>query len=351
MFGGKKPRVINVDGKDVVLQPKPGIGSKLFSSQPNSDAQAQAVPSPQPQSQPQPQFQIPQQPKPAPKFTAAQRPGRWHLFVESIGAKQKGLEEALREQGVKGTLYSFVQRMIIAAMMIGVVLGITFFVLFTHLHVALPAAVILAVLIGFMVFYFGMNAFMSFPKHKGKKNAKGVERDILFAARDMIIALRSGMPLFNTLVSVSTGYGDASREFQKVVERVQLGMPLESAIDQTIAESKSESFRRLMLQASVSIKAGGDTVTALQSVIDQLSQERVIEIRRYGQRLNAIAMFYMLFGVILPSMGIAVVTILTTFIALFTVTPQLLEAGLVGILFLQIVFLQMIRGSRPSFST
>ena len=62
-------------------------------------------------------------------------------------------------------------------------------------------------------------------------------------------------------------------------------------------------------------------------------------------------MFYMLFGVILPSMGIAVVTILTTFIALFTVTPQLLEAGLIGIGFLQIVFLQMIRGSRPSFST
>ncbi len=345
MLGKKKPKTINVNGQDITLQPKPGIGSKLFQQGPQ-----QSVNPPQASDQ-IPQYGAGINPMQQNRQAPQKKPNRWHLFVEGIGAKHKGLEQTLREQGIKGTLYSFVQRMIIAAMMIGIVLGITFLVLFIHLGLTLPAAVILAALLGFMVFYMGMNMFLNFPKHKTQKNAKGVERDILFAARDMIIALRSGMPLFNTLVSVSSGYGDASREFQKVVEKVQLGMPLEEAIDRTIADSKSDSFRRIMLQASVSIKSGGDVVSALQSVIDQLSEERVIEIRRYGQRLNAIAMFYMLFGVILPSMGIAVVTILTTFIALFTVTPQLLEAGLIGIGFLQIVFLQMIRGSRPSFST
>ncbi|MGC9190971.1 MAG: type II secretion system F family protein, partial [Candidatus Micrarchaeia archaeon] len=144
--------------------------------------------------------------------------------------------------------------------------------------------------------------------------------------------------------------GAASKEFGRIVERVQLGMPLEDAIDETVAETKSLSFRRIMLQASVSIRAGADVVSALQSVIDQISQERIIELRRYGQRLNAIAMFYMLFGIILPSMGIAVVTILTTFIALFTVTTSLLAFVLVGLVFLQIVFLMMIRSSRPVFS-
>ena len=70
----------------------------------------------------------------------------------------------------------------------------------------------------------------------------------------------------------------------------------------------------------------------------------------YGQRLNAIAMFYMLFGIIMPSMGIAVLTILTTFIAVFTVNTTILEASLVGMIFLQIIFLKMITGSRPVFS-
>ncbi|EQD29158.1 Type II secretion system F domain protein, partial [mine drainage metagenome] len=150
-------------------------------------------------------------------------------------------------------------------------------------------------------------------------NAKIIERDIIFAARDLIISLRSGMPLFNALTSVSTGYGEASKEFAKVVQKVQLGTPLVDAIDQTIEETKSSSFKRIMLQASVSIKSGADVVGALQSIIDQLAEERTIEMRRYGQKLNAIAMFYMLFGIILPSMGIAVVTILTTFISIFTV--------------------------------
>jgi pilus assembly protein TadC len=345
MLGKKKPKIVSVDGKDIELQPKPGIGSKLFQSQPQQQPRQPLS------SQQMPQYGSGINPISQARAGPQKRPGRWHLFIEGIGAKHKGLEQTLKDQGIKGTLYSFVERMIIAAMAIGFVLGITFFVLFLHLGLLAPEAAVIAILLGFVVFYMGMNMFLNFPKHKTKKNAKGVEKDILFAARDMIIALRSGMPLFNTLVSISSGYGDASREFQKVVERVQLGMPLEEAIDQTIAESKSDSFKRIMLQASVSIKSGGDVVSAIQSVIDQLSEERVIELRRYGQRLNAIAMFYMLFGVILPSMGIAVVTILTTFIALFTVTPQLLEAGLIAIGFLQIVFLQMIRGSRPSFST
>ena len=61
-------------------------------------------------------------------------------------------------------------------------------------------------------------------------------------------------------------------------------------------------------------------------------------------------MFYMLFGIIMPSMGVAVLSILTTFIALFSVTTVLLEFVLVGVFFLQVVFLQMIRNSKPIFT-
>jgi flagellar protein FlaJ len=209
---------------------------------------------------------------------------------------------------------------------------------------------VFGVLLGVVIFYMAFQMFLNYPTQKGRGSSKIIERDILFAARDMIISLRSGMPLFNAITSISSGYGEASKEFAKIIERVQLGIPLEDAIDQTVSQSKSTSFRRIMLQAAVSVRAGADVVAALQSVIDQLSQERIIELRRYGQRLNAIAMFYMLFGIILPSMGIAVVTILTTFIAVFTVNTTVLEFALVGIIFLQIVFLMMITSSRPVFS-
>lgn len=280
----------------------------------------------------------------------SRKSGGLKTYLEGIGAKKKGLEFALKEQGVKTTLYEFVRNMLIASAALGIILGITFVLLFQHINLAVEQSIVLGGLLGFVCFYMGFQTFLNFPMQKSKSTSKNIERDILFAARDMIISLRSGMPLFNAITSISTGYGDASKEFAKIVERVQLGTPLEDAIDQTVSESKSKSFRKIMLQAAVSIRAGADVVTALQSVIDQLSQERIIELRRYGQRLNAIAMFYMLFGIILPSMGIAVITILTTFIAIFTVNTTVLEFALVGIIFLQIVFLELITSSRPVFT-
>jgi archaeal flagellar protein FlaJ len=271
-------------------------------------------------------------------------------YLRKTSAKQKGLANALREEGMKTEVYDFVRRMFIASVILSIVLTITIFILFTVIGLSTIECVILALVMGAAIFQTAFRTFLQYPFSKSKSTSKNVERDILFAARDLIISLRSGMPLFNAITSVSQGYGDASKEFAKIVDRVQLGMPLEEAIDDTIATTKSPSFRRIMLQASVSIKAGADVVGALQSIIDQLSQERIIELRSYGQKLNAIAMFYMLFGVILPSMGIAVITILTTFIALFTVDTTVFEFVLIGILALQIIFLKLITASRPVFT-
>lgn len=363
----KKKKVIDVEGKKIELQPKPTALGGFFGKKPAA-TQTQNKPStPQQITQPAPQQQTtamrdqtmqqsvpqPRMQKAAPGKPAGQsmkRPSGIKMYLEGVGAKKKGLEIALREQGVKTSLYEFVRNMLIASAALGLVLGITMIILFMHIGLALTQSVLLGGLLGFVIFYMAFQTFLNFPTQKGKAGSKNIERDILFAARDMIISLRSGMPLFNAITSISTGYGDASKEFAKIVERVQLGTPLEDAIDQTVSESRSVSFRRIMLQAAVSIRAGADVVSALQSVIDQLSQERIIELRRYGQRLNAIAMFYMLFGIILPSMGIAVVTILTTFIAIFSVDITVLEFALVGIIFLQIVFLELITSSRPVFS-
>ncbi len=283
-------------------------------------------------------------------YTEAKSRNPIENYINQVLAKEKGLDAALREQNINATPAQFVKRMMVAAALLSSVIAVALIAIFLSLGLPTIEGIVVGFIMAYGIFQQALQAFLKFPSRKKTSSAKNIERDILFACRDLIISLRSGMPLFNALTSVSTGYGDASKEFAKIVDRVQLGMPLEEAIDSTIAQTKSPSFRKVMLQASVSIKAGADVVESLQSVIDQLSQERTIELRAYGQKLNALAMFYMLFGVIMPSMGIAVITILTTFIALFQVNAGVLEFVLVGILFLQIVFLQMIRASRPVFT-
>ena len=290
------------------------------------------------------------QEKPHVSIGPKNREGFFRGYVKKIEVKHRNLEEALREQNMKGTLRNFIKRMILSSVIVSIIIAIIIIILFIKIGENVGISFLIGGGIGYVIYKMSLNAFLDYPLRKGKSEVKGVERDILFAARDMVISLRSGMPLFNAIASVSTGYGEASKEFKKIVERAQLGTPLEEALDVALSESKSPSFRRFMIQASSSLRAGSDVVSALQTILEDLSQERIIELRRYGQKLNAIAMFYMLFGVILPSMGLAVATILTTFISIIQITPQILYGALIGIFFLQIIFLKMITASRPVFS-
>ncbi len=274
------------------------------------------------------------------------KPTALQMYLAGVVQKHKGLEGALRAQNIKESPLEFVRKMFIYSAVISIV--ITILVSIVLLEFGLTP--ILGPILGIACYVALFNKFIRYPIDKSVVVGKEIEKDILFAARDLVISMRSGMPLYNAITAVSTGYGAASLEFAKVVELVQLGSPIEQALDEVSTQSKSKTFKRIMLQATVSLKAGADVVGALQGVVDEVMQERVIELRRYGQRLNALAMFYMLFGVIFPSMGIAIAAILTTFIALFTIDGNTLIFAAIGIFFLQIIFLNIMRSSRPAFA-
>ncbi len=270
-------------------------------------------------------------------------------YANKVATSRKNLEMELREVGIKKSPADFVKGMMAYAIVIALVVAATLGVLFNFLHTQLVITVLLAGVSGLAFYMVAFNKFMMYPAQRSKVLGKQVERDILFAARDMVIAMRSGMPLYNAITAVSTGYGAASRQFGKIIELVQLGMPIGQAMDDVSSKSESRTFKMLMLQASVSIEAGVDVADTLQEVVDQIMEERVIDLRRYGQKLNALAMFYMLFGVIFPSMGIAVVTIMSTFISIFPITYMVLILALVFIVFIQLVLLNIMRNSRPVF--
>lgn len=338
--------------------PKPAPQTAQQPKQPHQGFfKSKPKPAAKPQQQAAQTYQIFNQQGGAPKPQKS-APRFFDARIKKIINKQKDLELSMREQHIKGTPYSFIQKIMYISIGVAVAIAIGIPVLFYELTIidtSVSISPILGIVLGvaggiggYMVVF---NNLILYPVKKARNSGKEIERDVLFAARDMIIAMRSGMPLYNAIVTVSTGYGTASREFGKIVETVQLGTPIENAIDNVCAKSKSQTFNRIMLQSSTSIKAGADVIGALQEAIDEVSQERVIELRRYGQRLNALAMFYMLFGIIFPSMGIAVATIMTTFISIVTINNTTLAMVFVGIVILQFIFLNMIRSARPVYAT
>jgi flagellar protein FlaJ len=274
----------------------------------------------------------------------------FNLYVKKLALKYKDVELALREIGMREDLDTFLKKMIINSVITSIIIGIAIMALLTILKLPLIADIVIGLVIIIGFYQTLLPNFIRYPEIRIKNKGKDVEKDILFAARDIVVSMRSGMPLYNGIVTVSSGYGAASREFAKIIELVQLGIPIEEAIETISNKSQSKTFKKIMLQSSLSIRVGADVVGALQEVVEEVTQDRVIELRKYGQRLNAISMFYMLFGIILPSMGIAVATILTTFISIFTVNITTLAFIIIAIIVLQIIFLKLVTTSRPTFA-
>ncbi|MBN2477922.1 type II secretion system F family protein, partial [Candidatus Micrarchaeota archaeon] len=181
---------------------------------------------------------------------------------------------------------------------------------------------------------------------------KKLEYEIVFVGRHIIIALRSGMPLFDTLVGVSTGYGEISKEFNKIVERVTLGVPLSQALREAANNSPSRDFARVVTQVANSLASGADVADSLESVIDQIAKDQIIELKAYGQKLTPLVMFFMIFGIILPSIGIALAVILFSLMGggVAEIGPILLPLVLIFIGIVQFLFLAMVEGSRPRFA-
>jgi flagellar protein FlaJ len=202
------------------------------------------------------------------------------------------------------------------------------------------------------VFYFlSFIYFMNFPRVKAKIRASMIDSDLVFAGRHMLIELKSGVPLFDSMLGISREYGVVSEEFNKVVEKVTLGVPIGVALHTVAENNPSHYFNRVVMQMANSIASGSDVAVALEAALEQISREQVIELKAYGQKLNPIAMFYMVFGIIMPSLGIAFMIIVLSFMggSGTSLNTSALLVILCAIGLVQFLFLSMIESSRPKF--
>jgi len=97
------------------------------------------------------------------------------------------------------------------------------------------------------------------------------------------------------------------------------------------------------------MKAGSDMSIVVKNSIKALNDEQLIQIQNYGNTLNPLIVFYMLVSVIIPSLSVAFLTIISSLAGLPESTTILLFLTLfVFVIFLQIMFLGVIKSRRPS---
>ena len=195
----------------------------------------------------------------------------------------------------------------------------------------------------FMLFFYVFNRVTM----KAKKIEQNISREVVFAGRFLIIELESGIPLYNTFDNIGRNYKYVGIYFNNINEKVRLGTSIDDAINETIDVCPSENLRKLLWQILNSMNTGADISTALNSVLENIVREQNIAMKEFGNKLNPLAMFYMMIAVIVPSLGITMLIVFASFINLkLTLLYMMIIAVAIGLL--QLMFLMMIKNSRPN---
>ena len=294
--------------------------------------------------------------KPAQEKIQPKKRGLFTSVAEILAARSPDLKKKLRLADMLDNPVEFLEKVVSSTIFISVgLLILTYLFLLEslayNLKTDIPMFVLMVVaplvLIPFIIFLY----LMLYPDAIRIRRQKEMDYEIVFAGRHILIALKSGMPLFDTFVGASTGYGAVSKEFSKIVDRVVLGVPITQAIREVVQYNPSRYFTRILMQIANALSSGADVGDSLDSVLDQISKEQLISLKEYSQKLTPIVMFYMVFGIIVPSLGVVLATVIFSAISggQFGFSSGILVIVFFLIALIQFLFLGFIESSRPKY--
>lgn len=275
------------------------------------------------------------------------RHGIFHSVAEILAPRFTGLRKKLQLADMKETPVGFIEKAVGSTLMIAIALLLVSGVFFQQYDVSFLFLIPLAVVLIIGLFYY----LMLYPEARMLRRKRDLDYEIVFAGRHIVIALKSGMPLFETLVGASSGYGEVSNELKKIVDKIMLGVPTTQAIREVAHNNPSKYFVRMMMQVANSVASGADVGESLEAVLDQISKEQMIQLKEYSQKLTPAVMFYMLFGIIVPSIGVVLAAALLSVMSggNFGFTSTLLIPVFLLIAIVQFLFLGLIESSRPKY--
>ncbi len=266
-----------------------------------------------------------------------------NVFFQIIARRLPNLKFSLKKAGINYKPEEFVKRTFVSAFYMATGIIVFLALILAKFNVLKGIMVIFIPIIFFILFSY----MLKLPDVKISRWEKGISREIIFAGRHLIIELESGVPLYNALVNISKNYEVVGRYFKEITDKIDLGTSMEDALTEAVEYIPSNDFRRLLWQILNSIRTGSEVSKSLASVLEQIAREQAIEVSKYSRKLNPFAMFYMIIAVILPTLGVTILVVLSSFIKFqLSLTIFLVIAFLLA--FVQFMFLSMIKFSRPA---
>jgi len=192
---------------------------------------------------------------------------------------------------------------------------------------------------------------ISLPKIECNVIGFKVERDMPAMTRRFLISLQSGKSLFSAYADIAKTDAYSARFFDEVVSKIYLGMPIEKAIQDSISLSPSKTFKKVQTQVKSALMTGSDLEQVMDVTLQEMIKEQIIKINQYGKKLGPLAMIYLIFGTVLPSLGsVALVIILS--IVMQSISPSFFNLIFMilifGIVLIQFLFINIFARMRPN---
>ncbi len=208
----------------------------------------------------------------------------------------------------------------------------------------------------FLVFVIFVPVFLSLvvliyrlagPSMVVSKRVIDIEANLLFSLRHLLVEMRSGINNYDSFVSLSrSNYGAVSVEFSKLVKKISYGVSETQALEELMIKNPSTNFRRVIWQILNAIRSGSDLSGIIEELVKEYSLEQKTKIKMYGGQLNSLALVYMIFAIIMPSIGITFLIILS-FFSDFAINEGVLVLILLVIVVFQFVFIGVVKSKRP----
>jgi flagellar protein FlaJ len=265
-------------------------------------------------------------------------------LAESLHGFLPGLKDDLRGARMENDPEEYLAFSLFKTLQASIVLllsGISFGYMF-NIDIFVTGSLIVTPIVG--AFIFISIAFR--PRIKAKRIARQIEKNLPYALRHMLIEVSSGISLYEAMVSVSQDYEEASDEFEKIVSDIQAGKPQAEALEDSIARTNSQIYRRSMWQMINAIKSGANVRTTLESLVDTIVEEQKLQVQNYGEDLNPFILMYLMLAVIFPSLGVTLMIVLSSFTG-FAIEGNTFYLIIGGLIVFQIFFLNLIKSRRP----
>jgi archaeal flagellar protein FlaJ len=205
-----------------------------------------------------------------------------------------------------------------------------------------------AILFTIIATLIAMAYMLMIPGVKMSRRSQLIDFDLEFMLKDMQIQLSAGVPLFDTLVNIARGeYGECSRICEGIIQEVEQGKAITDVLDDVGMWSPSEYFRKALWQIVNALKSGSDVSEALEVISNDIRLEKENKIKAYGKELNLYGLIYLMVAVIMPSMGITLLVILSSFLGKGMISQSLFYVILLLLAVGQLMFILFVKSKRP----